>query len=129
MECIILFFRLAKEGAILSKYNGFTLIEVLIASSILMMMITTFVPIFSLLKNEQTVLSDRRTIAFRLHDELQYYLWDKTATMPASFMETIQFRSVAFEFTKNDDLVKGCAKWKNVKKIGEVTCLYGYPQK
>lgn len=129
MAIIILFFHLGKEDAILLNSKGFTLIEVLIASSLLLLMVSTFVPIFSLLNNERSVLSDRRTISSQLHDELQHYLWDESAATPARFIDTIQHKEVTFRFNTENDFVKGCANWKNVKQSDEVICLYGIPQK
>lgn len=124
-----MFFHLVKAGAILLKSNGFTLIEVLIATSLLMFVITTFVPMFSLLNNERVILHDRSTIASQLHDELQYFLWKDPLVIPAHFIKTKQHKKVSFDFTKKNDLIKGCANWKNVKRSQEQICLYGYPQK
>lgn len=111
------------------KSDGFTLIEVLIATSLLMFIISTFVPIFSLLNNERIILSDRRTITSQLHDELQAFLWDDPNVIPVHFTKNSKHKKISFDFTKEKNLIKGCANWENVKKSKETICLYGYPQK
>lgn len=94
-----------------------------------MMIVTTFVPIFSLLTNERIILSDRRAIVNQLHDELQPHLWNNSPTAPTVLKKTVRVTPVTFDFTMENELIKGCANWKNVKKIKETICLYGYPQK
>lgn len=113
----------------LSKSDGFSLTEVLIASGILMMVITTLVPITTLLNTEKAVLSDRRTIANQLHDQLQPFLWDDSANPPTVLTETIQLKLITYEFTMEHEFIKGCARWENAKKVKETICLYGLPQK
>lgn len=111
------------------KSDGFTLIEVLIATSLLLFVISTFVPIFSLLNNERMVLSDRRTVTSQLHDELQYFLWENPKVAPVHFTKNKQHTKISFDFTNENNLIKGCANWENVKKTKESICIYGYPQK
>ncbi|UJL44840.1 type II secretion system protein [Virgibacillus sp. NKC19-16] len=111
------------------KNNGFTLIEVLVASSVLMMVISTVVPIISLITEHQSLLSDRRTFNYYLHDELQPYLHQQETALPTNYSETIHNKTVTFEFQMVNELVKGCAEWQNVKNNNEVICLYGYREK
>ncbi|MBY7143381.1 type II secretion system protein [Virgibacillus sp. NKC19-3] len=111
------------------KNNGFTLVEVLVASSVLMMVITTVVPILSLISEHQALLSDRRMFSYHLHDALQPYLYQQDTALPTNYNETIHNKTVAFEFQDENELVKGCAKWQNVKNSKEVICLYGYREK
>ncbi|WP_165769131.1 type II secretion system protein [Virgibacillus profundi] len=111
------------------KNNGFTLIEVLVATSILMVAVSVIVPIIVLLNEEQQILSDRRVLAYRLHDELQPYIWEENLSSPSLFHETIQNKNATFHFTKENDYIKGCVTWENVKKKDESFCLYGLPQK
>ena len=129
MEPTTLFSHLEKEGVILLKSNGFTLIEVMIASSILMLVVTTFVPIFSLLNKERSILHDRRGVTSHLHDELQHVLWEGSKNIPSQFTADIQNKEITFYFSKESEFIKGCASWKNVKKTDETICLYGYPSR
>lgn len=110
--------------------KGFTLIEVLIASSIIVMMVTTLVPIASLLLHEREVLSDRRIITSRLHDELQPFIWkEHKAPPPSLYTKSIRSTRVKFHFSYEKEFIKGCVEWENVKKRKEKLCLYGLPEK
>jgi prepilin-type N-terminal cleavage/methylation domain-containing protein len=119
---------LEKEGITLKKNKGFTLIEVLIAATILMTVITTIVPIISLVQAERQVLSERRTLSLKLHDELQQFLWLEDITLPAAYSETIHEKAVQFTFIIENEYVKGCAEWQNAKRRTELFCLYGLPK-
>lgn len=113
----------------LLKNNGFTLVEVIVASSILMVVITTIMPIISLITEHQRLLSDRRTFSYQLHDELQPYVHQQDTSLPSNYSKTIHNKKVAFQFRKENELIKGCAEWKNVKNNNEIICLYGYREK
>lgn len=129
MPNIILFLDSVKEDVELKRNNanGFTLIEVLIASGIIMMLVSTFLPISSLLQREKSILSDRRKITSNLHDELVTFLYSKEG-VTSTFTKTIQNKSVVYQFTFDDKRVKGCVNWINVKKNPEFFCLYGYQE-
>jgi hypothetical protein len=117
---------LGKVGFILRKDSGFTLIEVLAAASILFMTVSTFLPIILTLDAEQKVLSDRRHLAYMLHDELQHFIWDPLSSeLPLQFNETVQSIPAQFEFSTDKQLIKGCVKWNNAKNRKEKICLYG----
>ena len=55
--------------------KGFTLIEVLVAMSIILMLVATIIPINTFIKIGEEILQDRRDILFTLHDELQDAIW------------------------------------------------------
>ncbi len=93
------------------------------------MIATTLIPIASLLNTELEILSQRRLLANHLHDELQLYLWNNKATIPSTYSEMIDKKKVLFHFTNENNLIKGCAEWQNVKQSTEKYCLYGYQQK
>ncbi|WP_176330238.1 type II secretion system protein [Oceanobacillus rekensis] len=108
------------------KDNGFTLIEVLVAASILFMTVSTFLPIILILDAEQKVLSDRRHLTHMLHDELQYFIWNpSTEKLPSQFTETVHTIPAKFEFSIEKQLIKGCVEWNNAKNRKEEICLYG----
>ncbi|WP_158701708.1 prepilin-type N-terminal cleavage/methylation domain-containing protein [Lentibacillus sp. Marseille-P4043] len=106
--------------------NGFSLIEVLVAFSIVLIITTTIIPLTSLLNNEEAVLSERRKVTNHLHDELQLYLWKDNKKIPASYSKTLESNTVTYQFSVEKELIKGCVKWQNVKKRKEKVCLYGY---
>ncbi|MBT2214448.1 type II secretion system GspH family protein [Virgibacillus dakarensis] len=107
--------------------NGFSLIEVLAAFSIIFMITTTVIPLTSLINKEEEVLRERRHHANQLHDELQTYLWGENKPLPPATYAKVENSTMLFyRFTMENDLVKGCVKWKNVKNKKETFCLYGY---
>jgi len=122
--CIQSFFLSVKGGIILSNNNGFTLLEVLIAMSIIFMLMTTIIPITSLLERERTVLSERRMFSSKLHDELQPFLWNDLQ-LPSSHSDVINLINVTFSFTYEGQYIKGCVNWENARKKSETICLYG----
>ena len=78
--------------------RGFTLLEVLIASSIIMMLISIIVPITSLLEQERTVLNERRAFSARLHDELQPFLWNDLE-LPISYSSVNNLVDITFRLS------------------------------
>lgn len=107
--------------------DGFSLIEVLIATSIIFMLLTTIIPLASLLEQERTVLGQRRTLSAMLHDELQPFLWGKSQ-IPATYSEMNGLLEIRFKFVYEGEYVKGCVNWENARKKNETICLYGYQQ-
>lgn|SRR5690625_1804958 len=124
----MLFFPLGKEDAQLLSYNGFTLVEVLISSSIIFLFITIIFPLITLLYQEQKVLSDRRMITDQLHDELQQYIW-LDSNLPQTYFKTIHSTKIHFHFTTEEEFIKGCVTWENVRQTEETFCLYGLSKK
>lgn len=115
-----------KAGVILINNKGFSLIETLVALSIIMMVTTTMIPITTLLMAERDVLEEKRILSTMLHDELQYYLWSEDATIPASYDKKVNGTVASLHFSSDKSLLKGCVKWGNVKNKQEEICLYGY---
>ncbi|MFC2948181.1 type II secretion system protein [Virgibacillus sediminis] len=105
--------------------KGFTLIEVLIAFTILMTIITSVLPIATILSTEGTVLSDRRVISSRLHDELQLFLRGEGRTLPADYTLSDSVRTTRYSFFMEEGYIKGCVEWNNAKQQKELYCIYG----
>lgn len=105
--------------------RGFTLVEVIVASSMLVMIMMTILPISSLIEREKAVLSERRILSSKLHDELQPFLWNDQP-LPARYSSKFNLIDVYFRFTFDGDYVKGCASWENARGKSETICLYGY---
>lgn len=104
--------------------NGFSLIEVLVAQSILFLLLATFIPIYTIITFEQTVLKNRIAITSALYDELQWNIWNN-GSMDHETKDIGTQTSVSFIFTKEQKYIKGCANWRNVQEREEVVCLYG----
>ncbi|WP_249871106.1 prepilin-type N-terminal cleavage/methylation domain-containing protein [Oceanobacillus saliphilus] len=109
------------------KDSGFTLIEVLIAASITFTTVTLLLPIILLLDAEQKVLSDRRSFAYLLHDELQHFIWEPTTDPPMQFTKIVNNMEGQFEFEIENNTIKGCVEWTNVQNRNERLCYYGLP--
>ncbi|RLL48086.1 hypothetical protein D8M04_02085 [Oceanobacillus piezotolerans] len=119
-------FHLAKGGFTSCKDEGFTLVEVIIASTLLLTVIIFFIPLISQLDKELSILDNRRHIVHALHDELQIYLWTKES-LPHSSKEQINNQLVELSIEKDLIYIKGCAQWENAREKMEEICLYGIP--
>jgi len=124
---IKLYFHQAKEDVTLCNNKGFTLIEVLIAFSIVVVVTTTVIPMTTLLSYEREILHDRLKISLVLQEHLQSIIReDNDQTPPVTYEETIQTKRVQFNFSQKNKLIKGCVTWKNVQERTEKICLHGY---
>lgn len=120
---------MGKGGAILLNNKGFSLIESLVAVTLLMMMISTLIPITNLLIYEREILHQKRLFGNELHAELQPYLWDGQDSIPTEYFKTVNETKLKFIFLAENQLLKGCVEWKNVKNKTNQICLYGYSAK
>ena len=111
------------------KYQnkGFTLIEVLVAKSIIITLLLTFIPIYSTITYEQHILKTRLLATSTLHDELMLYGTDEESEK--TFTKNINNESVTIVFINQSKYTKGCATWTNIKEREEEICLYGYNEK
>lgn len=107
--------------------NGFTLIEVLVATSIILMLVATIVPVSTLVQVEKKILFDRRIILLALHDDLQETIWGDRKI--ENKQQNINHHIVEIYYSVDNKLIKGCASWENEKKKEETVCLYGYREK
>lgn len=121
------FFHLERGGVTLSKINGFTFIEGLVAFNIVCIVLITFIPLASLIYQERANLTSQRIILNALHDELQLYLWDKNHTLPNNYSKTVNDKTIHYYFSMEDQFIEGCVKWINGKAKQETNCLYGLP--
>src|SRR5699024_5931320 len=113
----------------LKNNKAFTLIEVLVGSSILFIIIITIVPINSLLESERNLLRDRYDYTNKLHDELQSFIWEDKK-IPVTYERRINKKTVSFQFSKEyRELIKGCVNWENDRSKNAVIRLYGFAKK
>lgn len=125
MLYIKLFFNLGKVGFILQNSNGFTLTEVIIATGIILTVASTFLPIITIIDREQNLLSERRILAYQLHDELQQFIWGTEKALPIHYTKSNHHAMTAdFIFKQENEFIKGCVEWINAKKEEEEICLY-----
>lgn len=118
-----------KEGATLLNNKGFSLIESLVAVTLLMVMISTLIPITNTLIHEREVLHQKRLIGNQLHDELQPHLWDGQNRIPIKYSKKFNATTLNYKFSTENKLLKGCVTWENVKNKTNQICLYGYSAK
>lgn len=108
------------------NHKGFTLIETLVSLSIVMVILTTFLPINTLLLQHQKDLSNKRIISSLLHDELQKVIYTKRKIPSKPKRKELEGIEVTIEFMAENKLIKGCARWDNIKNEREKVCLFGY---
>lgn len=104
------------------------MIETLIATSIILMLIITMIPIISLMNTEKKLRLERLEFMNSLHDALQPYLWMEQP-IPHTYQKNIDLKPVTFSFVREGNMIKGCVEWNNVKQTEERVCLYGIPEK
>lgn len=105
--------------------KGFILIEVLVTTVILLTILLLLSPLFTQLLQERKALKDRRMISAHLHDELQKKLW-QSVQIPETYEKDYHGRTLTFQFSDEQEMIKGCVSWKNAKQKEESFCLYGY---
>ncbi|MCM3738742.1 hypothetical protein M3210_00545 [Oceanobacillus luteolus] len=109
--------------------NGYSMIEVLVASTIFFQVILIFIPIHSQLQMATDTLSDKRWASIILHEEIQHFIWEDAPLLPATFETELKNRVFSLHFYEEEGYVKGCVYWINAKKTTESFCLYGLPYK
>src|SRR5699024_198560 len=119
---IKLFFHVALERSMLRKKDGLSLIENLVAISIIMMLVGTILPVYQLTHKEEKNLEEKLLVQSRLHDILRKE--HQIKRLPTVFHETVNHKKVDIKVTQEEEWQKGCASWKNEKKRTEEVCLY-----
>lgn len=109
----------------MSKGNGFIFFETIIASTVVLATFFILVPAIITIETEKRVLFDRRTIANLLSDELQIILAENKINPENSYQANHKGLLVFYHFTSEQELIKGCATWENIKKVNEDICFYG----
>jgi competence protein ComGF len=113
---------------ILKNDKGFTFTEALVSLAVLMIISTSIIPLSSFVIQEKKALSQKRIITYKLHDELQSFLYNDLS--PFSLEETIESAEVIFTFKETEDqFIQACAAYKNIMNRKEEVCLYGLSEK
>lgn len=123
---MILFYPLAKDGnELLKNKQGFIFLEALVTLTIILTTASIIIPTSILLKKERQLLIDQQIISTKLHDFIQPYIWESKPINSDLFIFEVNHRRVNIFVTIEEELIKGCAHWENVKHKNEVFCLYG----
>lgn len=102
------------------------MLEALVAMTIIFSLVLTIIPIHSTLQLERTLNKEKRDITYRLHDELLAAL-ASDHSLQASQQINVNHTEVRIAFIKDDEVIKACASWEDVKGHQQKVCLYGYP--
>src|SRR5699024_6722996 len=100
--------------------KGTSMIQTLIAFTIIIMLVMTITPSVVIIKKEQNVLKQRFKNMHLLHDilikELNEEVSDNKISKDLNLKYTINYQ---------DELVQVCGNWINIKNIRENRCYYG----
>ncbi|HLR01330.1 MAG TPA: hypothetical protein VK111_01135 [Virgibacillus sp.] len=105
----------------MKNYNGFSFIEIMMASILSLTIILTIIPVANQLQKERAVLNERLEHINILKDNLQQYTHGKSINLP----NEISKNNINMTFQMENKLLKGCIKWTNAKFKQENECLYG----
>ncbi|MFD1018734.1 prepilin-type N-terminal cleavage/methylation domain-containing protein [Thalassobacillus hwangdonensis] len=105
------------------KSNGFTLLEVLFAFSILTFTILTTVPVLTKVQLENEALKEERVALSVLHDQWIAYIYGDYKVAEEEIHAPFP---INITFDHENELVKACATWENRKSEQENYCIYGY---
>lgn len=114
-----------REEIILTNRNGFIWIETLVSLHVILVIMTTVIPIYTTVQKDKQILHDRSVYSLELFNELQIILHGEDKLVEKVFKKRLAGREVTFEFSTEGDYRKGCATWKNAKGKMEKRCLYG----
>lgn len=103
--------------------NGFTLIEVLVATSLLFLTLSFILPSFVILHSERQSLYREIEIVQQLEQKLHDASLE-SERIPFQISEEISGRFITYIFTIDDQLIKGCAHWETEKTDETSMCLY-----
>jgi type II secretory pathway pseudopilin PulG len=110
---------------ILRNDKGFTISEVLVSFTILLIICTAVLPLTTFVAKERKALSQKRVITYKLQDELQAILQDNLVPT-ITWEENIMSLDVMFQFKEtNEQYIQGCATWNNSMSRKEEVCLHG----
>lgn len=107
--------------------KGFSFVEVLVAKTILLFILAIFLPIYTTISYEHSVLKSRLLIVSSLQDHLQAVTFGEQAIN--NITNTINHHQVDFSFEIKERYIKGCANWTNQQSRKEEICLYGLDRK
>lgn len=127
-----LFSLLEKEAIALNIKNGFSFVEVLISTSLALMLLTLILPIYNSVEQERKILSIREDTAIELSQLTLSYITGLKKIHPDDLpleLETASLTNTKITIKEHtEDLFSLCGNWKNLKKREEKLCFYGvYP--
>lgn len=108
--------------------QGFIWVETLVSLNVILLVMTTIIPIYTTIQKEKQVIKEGSLIEMQLFNELHIVLNDSPIP-EESFTKQVENREVTYQFFTKEEYIKGCATWKNAKGKSEERCLYGIRNK
>lgn len=107
--------------------KGFFAVEAIASFSIFLTIMLTLLPLVYQLKTDQETLSQRRYVQTELQGQMLEYLHPAIPENQENYEIKLKetHPAIAFQFNEDNNLIKGCATWKNAKNIQENFCIYG----
>ena len=111
------------------RKNGYTVIEVLIASTLFFQSLLLLIPMQSNLQTYKEVLKERRFAATKLSEELQMMLRNRGPFRATEFELETNGTIFHYRFFAEKEYIKGCVEWTNAEMAEEEFCLSGLLEK
>lgn len=107
--------------------KGFFEVEAIASFSIFLIIMLTLIPIVYQIKTEQETLNERRNAYTQLQGRMLEHLYfnESNGSKPLPEDQNSEQYQFSFQFTENNEIVKGCVTWENAKLQEETFCLYG----
>ena len=117
MERVVFIWRILNE-------TGFSLLQTMVAYSIVMIITLSIVPGIYTLKKENKLLDFKISIINSLHDHL---IEELTNDYLVIMKKEIVIDKVPVEIKYKDEanFLRVCAEWTSIKNVNETRCLYG----
>lgn len=105
--------------------KGFSLVEMLVALIVVVTVVATTIPIFTLIQTERKQLEDKRKIMSVLHEQLNDYIWHGKI-IEVQFVQIINGKKINIIISSKNNIIEGCVTYQNERHKDETICLYGY---
>lgn len=106
------------------KEKGVSLIQTLIAFTIVILLVTSIVPSIITVKKHQAIIKQKLTAAYKLHDILI-----EEINSHDSVNQTGENNLFQFKIVYKKELIEVCGTWTNINNERENRCYYGKKEK
>ena len=107
--------------------KGFTLMEVLLTTTLFLSMLFTISPISIQIYKERQILNEEHFIMHTLYNELRTTVLTNTFTDSKTTHHSFRNTNFSIYYQQEELLIKGCASWNNSRNITKEVCFYAYP--
>jgi competence protein ComGE len=106
------------------KFNGFTLLETLVALNIWLFLIVSLLPQLIHLEKERYNLTLMATANQVLQEELTHYLYDSASVTFRDVVKDNKYYAISWE-EMDTNMIKICVAWKDDVDRDKEKCGYG----